>query len=122
MKPNSMVRNAFWKIWLWAAVIAGSGIMNLSFAHDRSEGRDHERVCEALQAGKVLPLRAVLEIVERTYPGKLVKIEFESDDDLFFYKIKFMQDNGSIVKLKIDARDGSTLGMKGGNVQFNKEP
>jgi uncharacterized membrane protein YkoI len=96
--------------------------MNLSFAHDRSEGRDHERVREALQAGKVLPLRAVLEIVERTYPGKLVKIEFESDDDLFFYKIKLMQDNGSIVKLKIDARDGSILGMKGGDVQFNKEP
>ena len=79
---------------------------------------DHEQARQALQAGKVLPLRSVLDIVERDFPGQVVKVEFEEDDGVFLYEIRLLQPGGSLVKLKIDARDGTVLGMKGRDIQF----
>ncbi|HEY9270734.1 MULTISPECIES: PepSY domain-containing protein [Achromobacter] len=79
---------------------------------------DHEQARQALQAGKVLPLRSVLDIVERDYPGQVVKVEFEEDDGEFIYEIRLLQGGGRLVKLKIDARDGKVLGVKGRDIQF----
>ncbi len=79
---------------------------------------DHEQARQALQAGKVLPLRSVLDIVERDFPGQVVKVEFEEDDGVFLYEIRLLQPGGSLVKLKIDARDGTVLGMKGRDILF----
>ncbi|ASC65973.1 peptidase [Achromobacter denitrificans] len=83
---------------------------------------DHERARQALEAGKVLPLGAVLDIVERDFPGQVVKVEFEEDDDEFIYEIRVLQSGGSILKLKIDARDGTLLGIKGRDIKFKGKP
>ncbi|MCY1550950.1 hypothetical protein D9M68_872440 [compost metagenome] len=83
---------------------------------------DHERARQALEAGKVLPLGAVLDIVERDFPGQVVKVEFEEDDDEFIYEIRVLQSGGSILKLKIDARDGTLLGVKGRDIKFKGKP
>jgi uncharacterized membrane protein YkoI len=83
---------------------------------------DHERARQALEAGKVLPLGAVLNIVERDFPGQVVKVEFEEDDDEFIYEIRVLQSGGGILKLKIDARDGSLLGVKGRDIKFKDPP
>ena len=37
---------------------------------------------------------------------------------VFLYEIRLLQPGGSLVKLKIDARDGTVLGMKGRDIQF----
>lgn len=79
---------------------------------------DHERARQALEAGKVLPLGAVLDIVERDFPGQVVKVEFEEDDDEFIYEIRVLQSGGGILKLKIDARDGTLLAVKGRDIKF----
>jgi len=83
-----------------------------------ADERDHDRAREALQEGKVLPLRSVLDIVERSYPGQVVKVEFEEDDGEYLYEIRLLQDGGNLLKLKIDARDGRVLGVKGKNMRF----
>ncbi len=41
---------------------------------------DHELARQALQQGRVLPLRTVLDQVERDYQGQVIKVEFEHDD------------------------------------------
>ncbi len=74
---------------------------------------DHEQARHALEAGEILPLRTVMDRVERDYPGQIVKIEFERDDGMWLYKIKVLQSGGRLVKIKIDARDGSVLKIKG---------
>ena len=79
---------------------------------------DHERARQALEAGKVLPLGAVLDIVERDFPGQVVKVEFEEDDDEFIYEIRVLQAGGGILKLKIDARAGALLAVKGRDIKF----
>ncbi|KOF54389.1 MULTISPECIES: PepSY domain-containing protein [unclassified Achromobacter] len=82
---------------------------------------DHDRAREALQEGKILPLRTVLDIVERSYPGQVVKVEFEEDDGEYLYEIRLLQASGNLLKLKIDARDGRVLGVKGKHMQFRDD-
>lgn len=79
---------------------------------------DHDRARQALQEGKILPLRDVLDRVERDYPGQVVKVEFEEDDGEFVYEIRLLQSGGGLIKMKIDARDGKVLGVKGRDIQF----
>lgn len=107
---------------LWTA---GAGAHN----HDRD-------MAERLQAlGEVLPLQDVLQRAARDYPGQVLKVEFEQEDERcecdggapgggkaesrksekdesegrWIYELKILQDQGRLTKLKIDARTGETL-------------
>ena len=73
---------------------------------------DHERAREALAQGKILPLRQVLEQVERQYQGQALKIEFEEDEGRYLYEIRLLQSDGRMAKLKIDAHTGEVLRIK----------
>ncbi|MFA5703956.1 MAG: PepSY domain-containing protein [Advenella sp.] len=83
----------------------------------RADSDDHEQARQALAEGKIMPLRAVLESVEKQYGGQVVKIEFEHDDDdgqnRWLYEIKLLQDSGDMLKLLVDAEDGKILKKKG---------
>ena len=74
---------------------------------------DHERARQALERGEVLPLRTILDKVERDYPGKVVEVEFEREHGRWIYEIELIGAGGRLVKLEIDARDGSVLAVKG---------
>ncbi|MBP8182664.1 MAG: PepSY domain-containing protein [Rhodoferax sp.] len=91
------------------ALLAGSGV-----AH--ADEKDHERARKALQAGEVLPLKTILERVERAYPGQVMDVELERDHrgsgGRWIYEIKVLHTSGALVKLKVDARDGTVLGSK----------
>jgi uncharacterized membrane protein YkoI len=94
------------------ALLAGSGV-----AHADQE--DHERARKALQAGEVLPLKTILERVERAYPGQVMDVELERDhegrSERWIYKVKVLRTGGALIKLKVDARDGTVLGSKSRN-------
>jgi len=104
--------------WRWLALplslalLAGSGA-----AHADEE--DHERARKALEAGEVLPLKTILERVERAYPGQVMDVELERDHEnrsgRWIYEIKVLRNSGALVKLKVDARDGTVMGSKSRN-------
>ncbi len=77
-----------------------------------ADERDHELAREALQQGQVIPLRQVLDKVEREYQGQVLKIEFERDDGRYVYEIRLLQKDGRMAKLKVDAVDGRVLKIK----------
>lgn len=79
---------------------------------DGDDHGSHELARQALEQGRVLPLRAVLEKIERDYQGQALKVEFEQDDGRFLYKIRLLQSDGRMVKLKVDAVDGKVLETK----------
>jgi uncharacterized membrane protein YkoI len=91
------------------ALLAGSGAV-------RAGEEDHERARKALEAGEVLPLKSILERVERTYPGQVMDVELEREHEgsaeRWIYKVKILGSGGALVRLKVDARDGSVLGSK----------
>jgi uncharacterized membrane protein YkoI len=80
--------------------------------------RDHDRARQALEAGEVLPLRTILERVEREYPGQVVDVELEREHEdkgspeRWVYKIKLLRSGGALIKLKVDARSGTVIGNK----------
>jgi hypothetical protein len=79
-------------------------------------GDGHDRARQALEAGEVLPLRAILDRVEREYPGQVIDVELEREHDnkreRWVYEVKVLRSGGTLVKLKVDARDGTILGRK----------
>ena len=78
----------------------------------RADESDHDRARQALEQGKVLPLRTVLDKVEREYGGQAIKIEFEQEDGRFVYEIRLLQTDGRVVKLEVDAVNGKVLSVK----------
>ena len=74
--------------------------------------RDHDLARQALQQGQVLPLRTVLDKIEREYQGQVLKIEFEHDDGRYIYEIRLLQKDGRMAKLEVDAVDGRVLKIK----------
>ena len=90
---------------LWTGALQG-------WPQAHSNESDHELARQALQAGKVLPLRTVLDQVERQYQGQVLKVEFEHDDGRYIYEIRLLQADGRMAKLKVDAVDGKLLSIK----------
>ena len=94
------------------ALLAGSGAV---FADEK----DHERARKALEAGEVLPLKSILERVERAYPGQVMDVELEREhenrSERWIYKVKILRSGGALVRLKVDARDGTVLGSQSRN-------
>ena len=74
--------------------------------------RDHDRALAAVRAGEVLPLTTILERVAKEQPGQVLEVELERKHDRWIYELKLIQDSGALVKLEIDARDGSVLKQK----------
>lgn len=79
-----------------------------------SDSRDHDRARHALEAGEIMPLKAILERVERDTPGQVIEVELEREDGRWIYEIKLLATGGSIMELEVDARDGKVLKRKGG--------
>ncbi|MRT21429.1 peptidase [Comamonas sp. CAH-2] len=94
---------------LGGALWLGAGL-DLPQAH--SDESDHELARQALQQGKVLPLRTVLDQVERQYQGQVLKVEFEHDNGRFIYEMRLLHPNGQLSKLKVDAVDGRVLSVR----------
>lgn len=103
-KTTAESRTALAGLALLALLGAGT-----SHAGDAS---DHERARQALEAGEVLPLRTILERVEREYPGQVMEVELDREKDEWIYEVKVLRKGGALIKLKINARDGTLVGRK----------
>ena len=96
---------------LMALAVAAATAGTAAQAAERGHG-DHDLARQALEQGQALPLRSVLDTVERDYQGQVLKIEFKHDDGRFIYEIRLLQNDGRMAKLKVDAVDGKLLSIK----------
>lgn len=87
-------------------VICLAAVLVWPLAHADS---DQDRARAAVQAGQVLPLKTVLERLERDHPGQVLEVELESEDDRWVYEVRLLQASGRLVKLEIDATSGAVL-------------
>ena len=72
-------------------------------------GDDHDRARAAVQAGQVLPLKTLLQRLERDHPGQVLEVELEQEDGRWIYEIKLLQPAGRLVKLEVDAATAEVL-------------
>lgn len=87
-------------------------LVAVGFAPVLADEGDHDRARAALERGEVLPLRTVLDKVEREYPGKVVEVELEHEHGKWIYEIRLLRDGGALVRVDVDARDGRVLGVR----------
>lgn len=73
---------------------------------------EQDRARAAVQAGKVLSLKTVLDRLEREHPGQVLEVELEQDDGRWIYEIKLLQPGGRLVKLEVDAASGAVRQRK----------
>ena len=95
--------------------LAGSAFVGRYLLTDTVDQNFGSCTRQAVEAGQILPLRTILERIEPGYPGQVIDVELERDHDStqWVYKIKLLQRGGALIRLKVDARDGSVLGHKG---------
>ncbi|WP_409194156.1 PepSY domain-containing protein [Accumulibacter sp.] len=86
-----------------------------------ADSPDHERARQAVEAGDVLPLRTILDRVERDYPGQVMEVELEREKGEWVYEVKLLRKGGALIKLKILARDGAILGFKEKNDKLHRQ-
>jgi uncharacterized iron-regulated membrane protein len=94
--------------WSLAAVLLFAG-MGLLRAEDR---HDHDRARAAVQAGEVQPLRQVLDTLHQTEPGEVLEVELEQDAGRWVYELKLLRPDGTLRRLKVDARTGTVLSSR----------
>jgi len=93
-------------------LLLGASLLMLASQPGRADD-DHERARQALENRQILPLRTILERVEKAYPGQVIDVEFEQEDrGPWIYEIKLLRSGGSLIKLKVDARDGTIIGVR----------
>ena len=70
---------------------------------------DHNRARAAVQSGQILPLKAVLERLERDHPGQVLEIELDEEKGRWVYEVRLLQADGKLVKLELDAATADVL-------------
>jgi len=100
-------------------ILAGLILANPSLADDR---QDHDRARQALEAKEILPLQTLLARIQRQHPVQIMEVELENEHGRWRYEIKLLRSDGALVKLEIDARDGSILRSKAKNAARQGEP
>ncbi|NMG43668.1 hypothetical protein GPA22_07975 [Aromatoleum toluvorans] len=97
---------------LFASGVVLMALASLSICPVAASDDDHDRARAALERGEVLPLRTILDKVGRDYPGKVVEVELERERGRWIYEIRLLRDGGALVRLDVDARDGTVIGVK----------
>lgn len=70
---------------------------------------DADRARQKALSGKIMPLVQILQSVRTTWPGEVVDVELDDDDDGPTYEIRVMQQNGRVVEIEVDARSGKVI-------------
>ena len=96
--------------FLCAALVLVIG-MSAAAAGEWSDA-DQDRARAAVRAGEVMPLAALLERVQRSHPGQVLRVELEHDDGRWIYELRVLQADGRLLKLEVDARSGEVLEAK----------
>jgi uncharacterized membrane protein YkoI len=72
-------------------------------------GRDAERARAALSTGAILSLPALLQRMQTQNPGHVLEAELDLENQRWVYDLKLLPPTGGVVRLELDARDGSVL-------------
>lgn len=99
------------------AIVASVGAAWVSAAADD----DHDRAREAVAAGHILPLSAIIERAVQRFGGNVLDVEYEDDDEHGGnhgrtssprYEVKLLTADGRILKLDYDAASGELIGER----------
>lgn len=74
-----------------------------------SMSQQQQQARDSVRKGQFVPLEQVLEDALRRYPGKLVEVELEDDDE---YEVEILGADGVVMELEYDAVSGKLLNIE----------
>ena len=99
-------------LMLLCAALSGTFLWllpQIASAGSNDRDHDHDRARSALQSGEVMPLKTLLQQLERNHPGQVLEVELEQEHGRWVYEFKLLQTDGRLVQLDLDARSGAVL-------------
>ena len=94
------------------SALAATLLAALPARADDDDDDDHDRARRAVEQGRALPLRVVLDQVERQFQGRAVNVELVREHGRLIYEIRLLQADGRVVKLEVDAASGAVLQVR----------
>ena len=76
---------------------------------------NHRRARDAVNAGEVLPLSAVLGIVRSQFSGRVMDVNLKRRAQSYVYQVKLLTPDGRLMRIAVDARTGRIGSVKGGS-------
>lgn len=71
---------------------------------------DQDQVLQLRQAGVIVALEQILQVVYQRHPGsRLLEAELDEDDGELIYELELVTRDGRVRELEFNARDGSLL-------------
>jgi uncharacterized membrane protein YkoI len=61
------------------------------------------------RSGQLVSLESLIVQVRNDYPGEIIEIELDDEDDGYIYEVEIIGEDGSEPELKIDASTGEVL-------------
>lgn len=98
---------------LWCALLAAAVPAAADDESEFDERHDHDQAREAVQHGEALPLDAVLAAVEKKVAGEVVGIEFEKNEGVWVYELKFVDAAGHVIEVLADAKTATIIRVEG---------
>ncbi|MCD6665940.1 MAG: PepSY domain-containing protein [Hydrogenophaga sp.] len=92
----------------WLARLTLAAVLSTALLPAMADN-DHNRARAAVQSGQILPLKAVLERLERDHPGQVLEIELDEEKGRWVYEVRLLQADGKLVKLELDAATADVL-------------
>ena len=101
----------FLLIGLCVVIAAGPALADRRGGRERDDD-DQERAWQARKSGTVLPIEVILDRVLREFPGEILEIDFDDDDDGYIYEIKVLTRRGIVLEIEVDAATGQILDIE----------
>ena len=89
--------------------------MMISPLHVAMADDDYIEAKRLLDSGEILSLEIILKNVRQIFPGKVLEVELEKEDEQIVYEIEILDGNGVIKEIYIDAKTGKLLLTKEGD-------
>jgi uncharacterized membrane protein YkoI len=103
----TMISRRHFLVWAAAAASLAPGVALADDGdHDGDDDHDEREQAEirrAVKEGRAAPLRDILDLVARDYPGEVVRVKAEVKDGMVVYKIKVLAADGGITEVRVDA-------------------
>ena len=87
--------------YIFLATCIALNLIQMAMADD-----DYIEARRLLNSGDILPLETILKNVRQIFPGKILDVELEKENQLIVYEIEVLGENGVIEKIYIDAKTG----------------
>ena len=73
---------------------------------------DHVEARRLLDAGEILPLESILKKVRERFPGDVLEVKLETEDDVIVYELELLGNDGVVREIYINAKTGDILSSK----------